>query len=797
MRTAPLRRREATPARKAACRTRIRRTLSLETLESRQLLALAPTDDPLAGMSGQGGVCQCPVCTGVGLEQIAVISDNTVSTSSTTSFASLPQLASNPTARAKLYLDFNGHTQSAWGSYGTVTTPAFDQDGNRSSLTTGELATIREVWARVAEDYAPFNIDVTTIAPGSQANGQVAHVAIGGNWSDWYGSTAGGVAYVGGFVNSMPNVAFVFEDALGNGNPRYLAEAISHEAGHLFGLQHQAVWSGSTLVEGYNSGSGNWAPIMGTGYYAERTTWHRGTTSVGSTSMQDDMAIIAGSANGFGWRADDFGSTQATATPLAAGTSVNIAGHIGNASDVDIWSFTTSGGSVNLQLAGSQYGGNLDAVLELRDASGRTIVMASPTATLGANLTSSVGSGTYYIVARGTGGYGNAGQYTLRGTVPASSAVAKPEISVRLNGAELSDGAAVSLGTTTVGTAISRTFSVTNTGAGTLSLTPLSTSGWPSGISLASNLSTTSLIGGQSATFTIRYSATVAGSTSGTIAIKSNDADEASFELRLSASATASIATSTTPTTTTTSASLVKRIIDNGAAGHSRSSGWTTSTGRGVASDIDQSAKGTGANSSTWSFTTLPSGIYQVYASWTGGSTNATNAPFTLYNGSTPTATIRMNQRVASSGLTADGASWKYLGNVTVTAGRLNVRLSNAADGLVVADAIRIVQSKSLAADVPREPAAADMALLGWLNSRPEDSTGFAPATPPASPWAAAGAPRQQRLQSATPAPARTIGGSSLSEFDRCSPDAIDAWAGDLADVIDWLAPVTGAVGTT
>jgi hypothetical protein len=103
-------------------------------------------------------------------------------------------------------------------------------------------------------------------------------VAIGGHYSDWYGSSAGGVAYVGGFTNSMPNVAYVFENALGNGNPRYVAEAAAHEAGHLFGLQHQAVWSGSTLVEGYNSGTGDWAPIMGTGYYADRTTWHRGPT---------------------------------------------------------------------------------------------------------------------------------------------------------------------------------------------------------------------------------------------------------------------------------------------------------------------------------------------------------------------------------------------------------------------------------------------------------------------------------------------------------------------------------------
>jgi hypothetical protein len=741
MRTAPQRRQEATPASMAACRLPRRRPFSIESLESRHLLALAPADDPLADVGGRLVPCQCPVCTGVGLEQIAVVSDTTSVTGSTVPLSSLPQLSSNASARAKLYLDFNGHTQTGWGSFGTVTTPAFDQDGNRSSLSSGEIATIREVWTRVAEDYAPFNIDVTTIDPAGQAGVRVARVAIGGNWSDWYGSSAGGVAYVGGFTNSLPSVAFVFEDALGNGNPRYLAEAISHEAGHLFGLQHQAVWSGSTLVVAYNSGSGNWAPIMGTGYYADRTTWHVGPTSNSAGSIQDDMAIIAGATNGFGWRADDFGNTPATASRLT-GTSVNLAGIIGQPTDIDMWSFTTGGGTVSLQLAGVQFGGNLDSVLELRDASGRSLVMSSPANSLGASLTTTVGSGTFYIVARGTGGYGNVGQYTLRGSIPgaAASSVLKPEISIRLGGAELADGSAVSLGSTSVGTAISRTFTVTNVGGGTLTLSPLSTSGWPAGFSLASNLGSTTLAAGRSTTFTIRFSPTTASSSAGTIGVKSNDANEGTFDIRISASAkavTSSTAPKPTTTTTGTSTSLVQRNLDNGAAGHTRSSGWTTQTGRGVSGDIDQSAKGTGANYSNWSFTSLPSGTYQVYASWTGGATNATNAPFTLYNGSTPVTTVRMNQRFASTGLTADGASWKLLGTVTVTGGRLNVRLSNAADGFVLADAVRIVQTKTQAADVPgNDPAAADLALLGWLSSESTESETSTPVHAARSPLA-------------------------------------------------------------
>ena len=719
MRTASPRRRSATSsARKASpANSPRRRSLALETLEPRTLLALAPVDDPLAG---HGGVCQCPVCTGVGLEQITVVSDTTAAALPTSSLAALPQLSSNPSARAKLYLDFGGHVQSSWGTYQSIVTPAFDQDGNRTSFTSGELATIREVWARVAEDYAPFNIDVTTIDPGSQADGRVAHVAIGGNWSDWYGSSAGGVAYVGGFANSMPNVAFVFEEALGNGNPRYMAEAISHEAGHLFGLQHQAVWSGSTLVEGYNSGTDGWAPIMGAGYYAQRTTWHRGTSATGPSATQDDMSILAGPANGFGWRPDDFGNTTASAAPLpAAGTSVFLTGLIGSTSDVDQWSFRTGGGTTSFQLSGSQFGGNLDAVLELRDAAGRLIVTSSPAGTLGATIFTTLAAGTYYLSARAAGGYGNVGQYILRGTLPATANTATPEISVRMNGAELVDSAAVSFGSTPVGTAITRTFTVTNTGGVTLSLSPLSTSGWPAGFSLVSNLGDTTLAAGQSTTFTVRFQSSTAGTRSGSIALRSNDANEATFDLRFSATATA-ITTSTTPppTTTTTPTPLVRRVLDNGSPGHTHSAGWSRISGRGVAGDIDQMAKGSGAASSTWSFPNLPSGQYQVYASWTGAATNASNAPLTIYNGSTPARTIRVNQRLGSSGTVADGASWRFIGTVTITAGRLNVRLSNAADGTVVADAIRIVQTSALPSrTLADDPAAADLALLDWLQT--------------------------------------------------------------------------------
>src|SRR6185295_4825662 len=107
-----------------------------------------------------------------------------------------------------------------------------------------------------------FNINVTTVAPPMIADRVAARIAIGGSYSDWYRSSAGGVSYVGGFTGGASNVAFVFADTLGSGNPRYVAEAASHEAGHLFGLKHQATWNGGQLAAEYNAGPAAAAPIM-------------------------------------------------------------------------------------------------------------------------------------------------------------------------------------------------------------------------------------------------------------------------------------------------------------------------------------------------------------------------------------------------------------------------------------------------------------------------------------------------------------------------------------------------------
>ena len=38
----------------------------------------------------------------------------------------------------------------------------FDTDGTPSTFSASELAVVQDAWQRVAEDYAPFDVDVTT-----------------------------------------------------------------------------------------------------------------------------------------------------------------------------------------------------------------------------------------------------------------------------------------------------------------------------------------------------------------------------------------------------------------------------------------------------------------------------------------------------------------------------------------------------------------------------------------------------------------------------------------------------------
>ena len=343
----------------------------------------------------------------------------------------VPEYSSLPGAHAKIYLDFGGTNYSGtWAGKTPGTVPAYDTDGNASTFTPTELANIRQIFVRVAEKYSPFNINVTTVNPGNENNLETARLIIGGS-NTWYSSSAGGVAFVNGFTNSSSNVGWVFPKNLSNGNPKTVAEASAHEAGHLFGLSHQSTWAQvngvwtETQEYSTNGNSSLKRPIMGSSYDGTRGLWWNGTTS-SPTTIQDDVARLSRSANGFGYRADDHAGTVLGATPLIANSAAQVfgSGIITTTGDLDLFSFVTGTGTIRFTTTLAEFGGMLDSTLQLFGMDG-TLLQTNATINLTETLVASLYAGEYLIGVSSRGNYGDIGQYSLTGQL-----VAVPEPSL-------------------------------------------------------------------------------------------------------------------------------------------------------------------------------------------------------------------------------------------------------------------------------------------------------------------------------------------------------------------------------
>lgn len=336
--------------------------------------------------------------------------------------AQVPILNSYPSARATIFLDFDGQyvTGTAWNWSGPIVAqaPSFSPDQ------------ITEIFNRVAEDYRIFNINVTTdstvfdAAPVFKRTRVIITPTNG-----WYGS-AGGVAYVGSFTWGDGTPAWVFSNLLGN-NIKYIAEACAHEAGHTLGLQHQSVYNASCAkIAEYNAGQGSgqigWAPIMGVGYYRNLTTWHKGSNSWGCHELQSDIDIIAGPENGFGFRTDDHADNMQSATTVLGGPQFSVSGLVNRDSDADVFRLVLDYAqnfkltAIPQSVGADNSGADVDISVSLLNEQGDTIGRYNPSLLLNAGVDTNLQRGTYYIVAEGIGNaylgdYGSVGYYHLSG----------------------------------------------------------------------------------------------------------------------------------------------------------------------------------------------------------------------------------------------------------------------------------------------------------------------------------------------------------------------------------------------
>ena len=108
------------------------------------------------------------------------------------------------------------------------------------------------------------------------------------------------------------------------------------------------------------------------------------------------------------------------------------------------------------------------------------------------------------------------------------------------------------------------------------------------------------------------------------------------------------------------------RIVDNADLGWAVSGGWTWLANQGYANDIHTRAVGGNASEvASWTFNGVTPGEYLVSATWTWGSNRATNATYTVKDGSTQTGpSAVVNQQNAPSDFRAGGVLWDAVGHV-------------------------------------------------------------------------------------------------------------------------------------
>ncbi len=310
-----------------------------------------------------------------------------------------------------LYIDYRGGYTPTWGGI-TYQKP------NVSN------AQIKDVWKRVAEDYMPFNINVTTDIRAYEAAPENSRQRVIVTPTTTAAPSAGGVAYMNSWNWTGDTPCWAFYST-----GKSAAEVISHEAGHTLSLGHDGRTTPSEgYFGGHGSGATGWAPIMGVGYYQPVAQWSKGEYQY-ANNTEDDLAKIIANNNSVDPRADDTGGTLAGARWLEIATNFTVSaeGVIETTADTDALRFTTSGGQVSLTAIPVGDWADLAIQATLADATDVVIASNSPQTTLYASLATNLAAGTYTFRVTGAGrnsaptngfsDYASLGYYMVTGRV--------------------------------------------------------------------------------------------------------------------------------------------------------------------------------------------------------------------------------------------------------------------------------------------------------------------------------------------------------------------------------------------
>jgi hypothetical protein len=337
----------------------------------------------------------------------------------------LLNLQSLPGAAGCVMLDFDGYNMPAGNLW---------NNGNAINAAASGMsdADVQQHWEVVAEDYRPFNLNVTTSEAVFNSYPRNRRMRVVVTPTNTAAPGAGGVAYIGSFNwdNDVPCWVFITSGKSGG-------DASAHEVGHTFDLGHDGR---TNPAEDYFVGINNtsWAPIMGAGYYRPVVQWSKGEYDY-ANNKQDDVATIASAKFGVGYRGDDYGNTTAAAANLdynGSGAINQKNGIISSEADYDFFTFTTGGGNVSINANTVSRDGNLHLLLRLYNSAGAemgTYWNSDPFA-LNASMNVNLPAGKYFIGVDGNGAgsagyggysaYGSIGSYSITGTIPPGGNIA-------------------------------------------------------------------------------------------------------------------------------------------------------------------------------------------------------------------------------------------------------------------------------------------------------------------------------------------------------------------------------------
>jgi len=347
-------------------------------------------------------------------------------TPSDVTLSQVQNLQSRPDASKVLYIDYWGGVfqHSAWNGGNAINYRPYSSDDN-NSFSQSELHNMYTAWAEMAEDYAPFDVNITTMASvfnGAVNTNRAKLIATATNWRG-----GGGVAYVNIFgkpqsSNGGRNVGWTF-----NSSARSMGMTHSHESGHQMGLSHDGNSSTS-----YYSGHNNWGPIMGAPFGGDYVQWNKGEYS-SSNQTQNDLNIIK---DKLGTVPDDVGNTNSSAKLISI-VETNDIGFIrpqGLGNDTDVFYFRQGMSSqvtvgVRPLFEGNNSAGtgsNLSMRATLRNSSGGVVKQENPSNDPTSNVLNFVGQlmpDIYYLTienkspntnpSTGFTEYGNGGYYQV------------------------------------------------------------------------------------------------------------------------------------------------------------------------------------------------------------------------------------------------------------------------------------------------------------------------------------------------------------------------------------------------